>query len=454
MGSAFAMVLALGVLGACSSATTDSGPPALLDPGFTRTVLSNGLEVLVLPDHASPILTAMMTVRSGAFVEEVSQAGYSHLLEHMLFKANDLEPDPDGFRHALQRHGILDNAFTGRDRTAYYFVLPTSERDEAMALFAASLRGPRFDETSLQTEIAVVLAEYDRVESDPRNVQLRRARELLYDQYPNRVDALGRRDVIEQATPEALQELYRTYYVPNNACLMLIGDIDADAGIALAKRYFGDWPRAPDPFREHPAPEHPKLKQSAREIVTGDVQESRLIVAFQAPSATRAFRDSIAADLLARITFLSDHVFRTLVDPPTITGARLSHEPSPGKGMLAIELTIGAGHELAALDKLRRLGNFAQPITSEQIETARDQIWSDRVFNAESGLNLCFALSGDWVLGRLETSSDPLATLYEIERADLERVWKDYLIAEPSVKVLLTSYQASTALNDALESAW
>jgi hypothetical protein len=120
-------------------------------------------------------------VHSGAFVEDESQSGYSHLLEHMLFKANELQPDPEAYRSELERLGISSNAFTGRDLVGYHFVLPTKQRDAGMQLFAASLRAPSFDQTSLETEISVVLAEFDRAEADPdRHAQLQ-ALELLFD---------------------------------------------------------------------------------------------------------------------------------------------------------------------------------------------------------------------------------------------------------------------------------
>ncbi|HKP57882.1 MAG TPA: pitrilysin family protein [Polyangiales bacterium] len=450
----FALGIGAILLVACGSdADSVSGPPGVLMPGFERSKLGNGLTLLVLPDHSVPLVTATVVLHSGAFVEEEAQSGYSHLLEHMLLKANGLQPNPEELDDELRRRGILKNGLTGRDRVAYYYVMPGSELEEGLKLFAASLRSPQFDEASLQTEIDVVLAEYDRAEADPVNVQWRRASELLFPGHPNRVNALGRRDAIADATPEALQALYETYYVPNNACLILIGDVDTDDALELTTRYFGDWAKAPDPFRTQPLPEDPPLSKSSSDLLAGDVHLSQLTVAFHGPGTTRSFKDSVAADLLAQVTTLSDHVFRTLVSPPAIVGASFLHVASPQVGELRIELSVGTGHETEALDQLRWFDRFDE-ITPEQLDTARDQLWARYLRASDSSLDLSLQTANDWALGRLDPEHDRIATLYELEPADLQRFWSRYLADQHSVAVLLTSSDhVSTALEGRLKQA-
>ncbi|HEX7672195.1 MAG TPA: insulinase family protein, partial [Polyangiaceae bacterium] len=136
------MLLAVVLLPGCRNDALEDTPPVELDIPLERATLRNGLELSVVPNHTVPVVTALVAVRAGAFVEDASLNGYSHLFEHMIFDGSEEIPDPIEFRDRLDALGVESNATTNVDEVAYYFTADTSALDPAMGLFAGALRRP------------------------------------------------------------------------------------------------------------------------------------------------------------------------------------------------------------------------------------------------------------------------------------------------------------------------
>ena len=447
------VLVLLGLLGACSD--SDYQPPAELDLDVTRATLSNGLEVVAVPNHESPIVTALVTFRAGAFAETAEQSGYSHLLEHMLFAGCESVPDPVEMQDKLAALGISYNATTARDRVNYFYSMASDRLEPALELLSDSLRAPTLQAETLKRETAAVLAEFDLNDSNWDSVTRRHAFELLFDAFPNRTDALGRREAIERVTPQALRAMHDTYYVPNNAQLVLVGDVVASDGLKLAKRYFGSWKRAEDPFAAHPVPENPALSRTATDVLTGKIKESRLLVAYQGPSTDTDFRGAVAADVLARLSVLGNQEFRKLISPPEVIGGRIWHWPSRHKGVIALELYIGTGYEGSAIASLELMRDYVDHISDSELTAAKDALWTGRLRVASANLPLALQFSDDWALFG---GSDPhayLEALYAIGPDDLARLFQRYISARPRAGVLLTDPEhAERDLTQELENAW
>jgi zinc protease len=440
---------------ACGSDDPADVPPGEIDLPITTSELGNGLTVVVVPSRAQPIVSAMVTFRSGAFVEDETQSGYSHLLEHMIFQGTTKVPDSSEFLRQLDSLGALSNGLTGRDMVRYYYTLPSDNLGAGLEMLADSIRAPELDPTRLQKEIRVVLAELDLADTDSRDVQYRRTFELLFDTYPNRVNPIGTRSQVD-ATSEALRELHDTYYVPNNAQLILAGDVTPAAAQTLAGRFFGDWSRSADPFTDHVVPVHPALRADVSDTLTAPVSASRLMVAYQGPSRSEDFRASVAADLLAELTVQSSSAFRSLVSPPQITSAEMIHYPSSHKGVIMFGLQIGSGHEAAAIASLGRMHmQLAQSITDEELRTAKSALWQQRLNAADQNLNLALQLASDWALGPAGGTLDYIDTLYDLKREDVVELIDRYLNRRHRAAVLLTDPKHRLPdLDAALERTW
>ena len=431
-------------------------PPAVIDLATTDAQLDNGLSVVVAPNHAQPLVSAMITFHAGAFVEDESQSGYSHLLEHMIFEGSSELPDASEFRQRLRALGVLANAQTEIDFVRYYYTLPSENLEPGLELLAQSIRAPQLDAAQLEKEIKVVLSEHDLHDGNHEDVQMRRVSDLLFERYPNRADVGGDRDVVEHATADMLRELHTTYSIPNNAQLVLSGDVEPKVGLALAKRFFGDWPRASDPFAKHRVPEHPKLAANVSEGMIAPVSASRLVVAYQAPKRSQDFRASVAADLLAAVSGVLKQKFRALVSSPEVTSAQIRHFASSHAAMITVELDIGPGYEEAAVERLGDLRNtFAGSISEEQLRTAKGTIWQNRLAASDGNLSLASQLSRDWVLAPPSGSPSYLDTLYDLQPKDLVDLIADYMNERHHAAVLMTdSEHTFSGLGSALERVW
>jgi predicted Zn-dependent peptidase len=277
----------------------------------------------------------------------------------------------------------------------------------------------------------------------------------LFDRYPNRVDPLGDRSAVAAATPATLRELFDTYYQPNNAQLVLAGDVAAERAFALAERDFGDWQRGPDPFASHPVPVQPALQSDASDVISAPVHVSQLMVAYQGPSTRDDFRDAVAADVLATISKLDGQDFRRLVTGDEIVGARIFHWASPEKGVIGLALTIGSGQEAAAISELRMMRDWLNTITRAQIGAAKDLLWTRRFQDQDVDLTLAQDASADWAASGTGSPHDYLQTLYAIEHADLERVVARYVTGAARAAVLVTDPEhADIDLGATLRAAW
>ena len=426
---------------ACAS-DVGRAPPLDFEVALTRTRLDNGLEVVVIPDAQSPVATAITTFRAGAMVETPETNGYSHLLEHMMFKGSGELPDPLAFRAELRRLGVLNNATTGIDRVNFFYTLPRANLREGMELMAGALRSPALDEASLTKEIAVVLSEFDLADSDWSDRQRRRVLALLHPDQPSRTNPLGTREVVSAATREALLAMHGRFYVPNNAMLALAGGVDAEEGMSLARELFGSWQKGRDPFADAPVPAPQPLSHNVAEVMVAPVQHATLQIAWQGPATLRTPEASVAADLLAELSITPGYPLRRVVGAPAVLGAVLKHYDSPHGGVLLLELLITPGHEHEAAARLRselRTLGEAKSLDGGVLDTAIDKVWSQRFHAADASTSSAHWLSNTWGAADLDYAEAYFDRLYSLSSADVRGVVADYVLERPFAAVLVTS---------------
>ena len=263
--------------------------------------LPNGLDVIVVENHAVPLVTIEIEVRNGAFTEPPEYDGLSHLYEHMFFKANKAIPNQERYLERLRELGAIFNGSTSEERVNYFITLPSDSIDPGIEFMMNAIRYPLFKQEELIKERPVVTGEYDRAESSPFFHLQQAVSKKLWYKYWSRKNVIGDREVILTATPEKMRTIQHRFYIPNNSALLLAGDVTPEEGFKLAEKYFADWEKGEDPFKKFPIPEHPPLRQSETVIVEKPVNAVTLNISFHGPSVGKDPKATYAADILSTI---------------------------------------------------------------------------------------------------------------------------------------------------------
>ncbi len=226
-------------------------------------LLDNGLKILVQTDRRSPVVVSQVWYKVGSSYEPEGITGISHMLEHMMFKGTD-ELKPKEFSALISANGGEDNAFTGLDYTAYFQTISSDRLELCIRLEADRMRDLIIDEQELLKERDVVAEERRwRNDDNPQSLTYEKFMATAYTSGPYHHPLIGWMRDIQAFTAEAAREWYHKWYAPNNATLVVVGDVEPDAVYALAKQYFGPLQASVLP----PAPSQPADDQTERRYV-------------------------------------------------------------------------------------------------------------------------------------------------------------------------------------------
>lgn len=205
--------------------------------------LDNGLKVIVREDHRSPIFVTQVWYRVGSSYEPQGITGISHIVEHMMFKGSK-KLIPGEFSRTVASYGGIENAFTTDDYTAYYQVLSTHRLPLSLELEADRMRDLLLDKSEFEKEIKVVMEERRLRTDDNPNAQLRERFNAVAQMNSYGQPVIGWMHDLENINIEEVRAWYNTWYAPNNATLVVVGDVKADDVFDLAKKFFGNIPRS------------------------------------------------------------------------------------------------------------------------------------------------------------------------------------------------------------------
>ena len=225
------------------------------------TTLPNGLKVVMLEDHSTPIVQAEIWYHVGSKNEKTGRTGFAHLFEHMMFKGSK-NVEPEGHPSWISSVGGQSNAYTNEDATVFWQTFPAQYLPLVLWLEADRLATLRIDEAVFKTEREVVKEERRmRVENQPYG----RLNEIVYDQaftvHPYKHPTIGSMKDLEAASIADVREFFRTFYVPNNATLVMVGDFDKQEALGLVKQYFGRIPKSAKPVPRDIPQEPPQTKE-------------------------------------------------------------------------------------------------------------------------------------------------------------------------------------------------
>ena len=281
----------------------------------SRFKLSNGLTLLVMEDHSAPTFAYHTFFRVGSKDEQVGHTGLAHLFEHMMFRGTKNNP-PGTFDRLLEEAGVEgENAFTSQDMTAYVQSLPaTPDRLELIArLEADRMVNLVVDDAALDKEREVVQNERRfRYENNPDGLLIQKIYAEMFKKHPYHWPVIGYAEDLENTKAKECYEFYTRYYTPNNATIVVVGDVRPDAVLAVVKKYYSALPHKEVPREAMPA----EPKQSKEIITTVPIKSSlsKVLVAYRVPPISNAQfpRIEVARNILS--VGKSSKLYRALVD--------------------------------------------------------------------------------------------------------------------------------------------
>lgn len=276
-------------------ALATQAPAQAMDDTVTTFTLPNGMDAIVIEDHRAPVVVHMVWYNVGSADEPVGKSGIAHFLEHLMFKGTD-DLEPGEFSQTVSAQGGSDNAFTSYDYTGYFQRVAADRLELMMRMEADRMRDLVLDDEDMLTELDVVLEERaQRVESNPGALfsEMRSATQYLH--HPYRIPIIGWRHEVEQLSLQDALDFYARFYAPNNATLIVAGDVEPEEVEALALKYYG--PIAPSPgLAPRVRPEEPP-QLSPRRLSYEDVRVSNpyVIRSYLAPERDAGNQTEAAA---------------------------------------------------------------------------------------------------------------------------------------------------------------
>ncbi|MET0850206.1 MAG: pitrilysin family protein [Candidatus Rokuibacteriota bacterium] len=427
---AAALALLVGATGASASGAV------------VEATLDNGLRVLLLEDRRSPIVSVQAWYRVGSRDERPGATGLAHFLEHLMFKGTRAHGKGE-FARLVEQSGGQDNAFTSQDVTAYYVDIAADRVDLVLRLEADRMRNLLLDPKEIDAERAVVMEERrTRSEDDPEGALSEELSAIAFKAHPYRWPTIGWMEDIRRVGPAEIRAFYDTYYVPNNALLVAVGDFDAPALLERVRALFGPIPRGPAP----PAVTAVEPAQSSERRVSLRRASARLpsvSIAYHVPNHTSA--DAPALELLS--TVLSEgrasRLYRTLVYEQQVAldagGDYAFGSRDPNLFWFYATLQPGQAPEQIEQALLREIEALkTEPVPDEELARAKNQIeaafvWAQDSIHSRASNLARFELMGSWrLLDRF------VPAIRAVTAADLQRVARTYFAPDAkSVGVLL-----------------
>jgi len=430
-----------------------SGPVgALEDPAahLRETVLANGLTVLTLEDHSTPVVSFQMWVRAGSR-DETFYTGIAHLFEHMMFKGSKRVAPEEHARLVGSRGGRI-NAYTSRDVTVYHEDVTAESLPLVLALEAERVQNLDISEHTLESEREVVLEERRmRTEDRPGGVAFEALAALAWQAHPYRWPVIGWRADIEAVTVEACRSFFETYYSANNIVLVIVGDIDTTETLAQVEKEFGRVRRAES------IPRNPgkvvAQRGERRSTVHYPVRIPLLYAGWHAPKAGAA--DGDALDVASQILSAgrSSRLYRKLVHEDELAlYAEGGYWAMQEAGLFFAVAGVRPGVEIDDVEAefFAQIDRMARESASEaELEKAKRILEVGLVDGLSTTHSLASRIGGDYVLlGRVRSLDERLAAIQAVSAEDVMRVVGDYLGKENRSVVQVISPPVSPDTTD------
>ena len=365
--------------------------PALALAQVHEFRLDNGLKILVKEDHRAPVVVAQIWYKVGSSYEHLGITGISHVLEHMMFKGTEKHPAGE-FSRLIAENGGRENAFTGRDYTAYFQQLEKSRLAVSFELEADRMRNLTLPPEEFAKEVQVVMEERRmRTEDNPTALTHEQFNAAAFVSSPYHNPVIGWMADLKSLTVADLRQWYARWYAPNNATLVVVGDVDPQAVLALAQRYYG--PLKPSSL----APPKPRTEMAQkgprRIVVRAPAKLPYLLMGWQVPvlNTVADEREAYALEVLAGVLAGGDSA---RLPRELVRGAQIAADADAGYDLYArqeslflLDGTPAEGHSVAELRKallaqIERLKR--EPVSAAELARIKAQVVAGKIYEQDS----------------------------------------------------------------------
>jgi zinc protease len=409
-------------------ATALAAEPAYAEPRATEFTLDNGLRLVVIPDHRAPVVTHMVWYQIGASDEPAGSSGIAHFLEHLMFKGTDQVPAAQ-FSKIVAQNGGQDNAFTTQDVTSYHQSVAKDRLPLVMEMEADRMTGLRLTETDVSTERSVILEERrSRVDNDPSSILNEQMMAALYLNHPYGIPIIGWEHEMAKLSREDAFKFYHRYYAPNNAIVVVAGDVEPNDVLALARSTFGKVPSVSGVERPTRRAEPPSVAE--RRVVLEDARAGQASFErdYVVPSYhTARSGEAEAIEILMKILGggAASRLYQSvLVDKGTVAHVGAYYSGTAlDSGRIAVYAIASEGVDLAKVEadvdaELQHV--VEQGVTADEVERAKKSLIADYVYDADGQSNL--ARRYGWALATGSTIKEVEEWPEALRRVTVEEV--------------------------------
>jgi len=420
-------------------------PVRAAGPQAFQFALRNGMQVVVIPDHRAPVVTQMIWFKSGGADDPPGLSGLAHFFEHMMFRGTKQNPG-DRFSQILARNGGEDNAFTTEDYTAFYEQIARDKLALAMALEADRMANLDLSDSNVSTERQVVLEERRmRVDNDPQALLSEQVDAALYLSHPYGRPVIGWPEEVRHIGRVEAQDFYTHHYAPNNAILIVAGDVTPDVVRADAQTAYAKVPPRPLAVHEFAA-EPPRLADTRLAMTNPDAKVPLFIRVYRVPSyAEAAPGQAEALEVLAQVLGgdYSSALYRRLVEQRKLataagasydgyrrdaTGFTVYAQPRPGVSFTQIERVVD-----------ETLAAYTKSVSATELARAKTQLVAANTYRRDSQYALASAYGQALAIGLtvFDVGAWP-DRIQEVTRDNVAAAAKDFLVPRESVTATLT----------------
>jgi zinc protease len=412
--------------------TTGEVKPAENGAVYEET-LENGLKVFIIKDRNAPLAVFEIWYNAGSINEQVGKTGLSHLLEHMMFKGTP-RYGSKVFSKVIGKAGGIDNAGTSHDYAYYFQKLAPDRLDLSIQMEADRMRNLIMDNGDFLSERDVVMEERRmRYEDDPQNLVFEEVVATAFKNNPYRWPVIGWMEDLNNVTRDDLMDYYRKHYVPNNAFIVIAGNVDVNAVMAKIRSEFGPIPKGPEIGKLNI--QEPVQKGEKRVYINKEAELPYVISAYKTPNVLH--EDSYALDVLAGVLAggKSGRIYRSLVDEKRIAlsaGAGYSNfnkypfifylegTPLPGKKIEEVENAL--------YEEVRKVKD--QPPSEREVQKAKNQIEADFIMGQDSVYSQAMVLAQFEMLDNWRLKEKYIEGLRKVTPYDVQRVANKYMVVD------------------------